>query len=77
MATALQTHELEVTRLSGSLGAEIRGLRLSDAGPDDADAIQSLLSEHRTSTLLSATSSAGSRGTRIYRSTPNGPSFSS
>ncbi len=30
--------QLDVDRLSGSLGAEIRGLRLADATPEDADA---------------------------------------
>ncbi len=46
MATVLQTHALEVIRLSGSLGAEVRGLRLPTAGPADAETIQSLLTEH-------------------------------
>jgi taurine dioxygenase len=40
------TNELQVTRLSGSLGAELRGLRLQDAGPDEAKTIRSLLLEH-------------------------------
>ena len=30
--------QLDVDRLSGSLGAEIRGIRLADATPDDAAA---------------------------------------
>jgi taurine dioxygenase len=46
MATALKADALEVTRLAGSLGAEVRGLRLAAAGPADAETIQSLLTEH-------------------------------
>ncbi len=46
MATALDVNQLDVTRLSGSLGAEVRGLSLADAGPDDVDALRSLLAEH-------------------------------
>jgi taurine dioxygenase len=46
MATALSQRGLDVIRLSGSLGAEIRGLSLSDAGPEDAEAIRALLTEH-------------------------------
>jgi taurine dioxygenase len=38
--------DLEVTRLSGSLGAEIRGIRLTEAGPAEAAVIRSLLLEH-------------------------------
>ncbi|MBM4244082.1 MAG: taurine dioxygenase [Deltaproteobacteria bacterium] len=37
---------LEVTALSGSLGAEIRGIDLAKAGPVDADAILKLIAEH-------------------------------
>jgi taurine dioxygenase len=37
---------LEVARLSGSLGAEVRGIPLAKAGPADADAIRGLLLEH-------------------------------
>ena len=37
---------LEVKRLSGSLGAEIRGVDVAKAGPDDADAILKLIAEH-------------------------------
>jgi taurine dioxygenase len=37
---------LEVVRLSGSLGAEIRGISLGEAGPDEAEEIGSLLMEH-------------------------------
>ncbi len=46
MATAHRADELEITRLTGSLGAEVRGLRLADSGPADAEAILSLISEH-------------------------------
>ncbi len=46
MATALKTGTLDVTRLSGSLGGEVRGLDLRSAGPDDAETILSLLTEH-------------------------------
>jgi taurine dioxygenase len=46
MATALTTETLDVRRLSGSLGAEIRGIPLEKAGPDDAETIRSLLTEH-------------------------------
>jgi taurine dioxygenase len=37
---------LDVARLSGSLGAEIRGISLEKAGPAEADLIRSLLTEH-------------------------------
>jgi hypothetical protein len=37
---------LQVTRLSASLGAEVRGIRLDEAGPAQAAAIRSLLLEH-------------------------------
>lgn len=49
MATAAHghDHELDVRRLSGSLGAEIRGLSLADIGPADVETIQSLLLEHQ------------------------------
>jgi taurine dioxygenase len=40
-------HRLEVTRLTGALGAEIRGIDLEQAGPAEADAIRSLLMEHQ------------------------------
>lgn len=51
MATALDasrsdTSSLDVRRLSGSLGAEVRGLDLREAGPDDAERILSLIHEH-------------------------------
>ena len=37
---------LEVARLSGSLGAEVRGIALGKVGPAEADEIRDLLSEH-------------------------------
>lgn len=37
---------LDVRRLSGSLGAEVRGLSLAKAGPADADRLKALLLEH-------------------------------
>ena len=46
MATAQCVRGLEVTPLSGSLGAEVRGISLATATPPDADAIQSLLMDH-------------------------------
>jgi taurine dioxygenase len=49
MATALETPhspDLDVKRLSGSLGAEVRGLRLTEVGPDEVRAIHGLLNEH-------------------------------
>lgn len=48
MATALDrtAPQLDVRRLSGSLGAEIRGLDLRAAGPDEAQTILDLLYEH-------------------------------
>ena len=46
MATAEHKQDLELTRLSGSLGAEVRGISLAKATPADADAIQSLLMDH-------------------------------
>jgi taurine dioxygenase len=46
MATAQNVDRLEVTRLAGSLGAEIRGISLADATPEDAAQIQALLTEH-------------------------------
>ena len=38
--------ELQATKLSGSLGGEIRGIRLTEAGPVEAATIRSLLLEH-------------------------------
>ncbi len=46
MAPAASARNLEVTRLSGSLGAQIRGISLEKVGPAEADVIQSLLLEH-------------------------------
>ena len=37
---------LDVKRLSGSLGAEVRGLRLTEATPEDAAVVLDLLHEH-------------------------------
>ena len=47
MAAATKMQGLEVIRLSGSLGAEVRGISLEKAGADDADRIHSLLMEHQ------------------------------
>ncbi len=38
--------DLEVVRLSGSLGAEVHGIRLGEVGPAEAKAIEALLIEH-------------------------------
>ncbi len=50
MATAIRESDneraSEVRRLSGSLGAEIRGIRLANANAGDAERIRSLLTEH-------------------------------
>jgi len=46
MATALDSGAREVRRLSGSLGAEVRGISLEAAGPAEADALRALLTEH-------------------------------
>ena len=46
MTIATSVKDLRVARLSGSLGAEIRGISLEQATEADADAIQSLLMEH-------------------------------
>jgi taurine dioxygenase len=46
MSTATSATGLEIARLSGSLGAEIRGISLQKAGPAEADAIHALLMEH-------------------------------
>ncbi|MCA9501518.1 MAG: TauD/TfdA family dioxygenase [Spirochaetaceae bacterium] len=46
MAMALRAADMEVRRLSGSLGAEVRGIRLASADASDAAAIRSLLLEH-------------------------------
>ena len=47
MATAAQpTEGVDVARLSGSLGAEIRGIELRAAGPAEAETILGLLAQH-------------------------------
>jgi taurine dioxygenase len=38
--------KLEVARLAGSLGAEVRGIRLAEVGPVEAGAIRELLHQH-------------------------------
>ena len=47
MAVAETLQGLDIRRLSGSLGAEIRGLSLVSAGPEEAERIESLLMEHQ------------------------------
>ncbi|MDH3685027.1 MAG: TauD/TfdA family dioxygenase [Myxococcales bacterium] len=47
MATAATVPGLEVQRLSGSLGAEVRGISLAEVGPTEADDIRALLLEHQ------------------------------
>jgi alpha-ketoglutarate-dependent taurine dioxygenase len=47
MANAVHLPKLDVSRLSGSLGAEIQGISLAQAASADADAIESLLMEHQ------------------------------
>ena len=39
--------DYQVMRLSGSLGAEIRGLSLKAVGPEEAETVRSLLIEHQ------------------------------
>jgi taurine dioxygenase len=46
MVTAIQKDPFDVQRLSGSLGAEVRGISLAGAGPSEAEQIRSLLAEH-------------------------------
>ena len=46
MATATNVEQLQVTRLSGSLGAEVRGIALERATAADAATIRQLLTEH-------------------------------
>jgi taurine dioxygenase len=47
MAVAEHEMSLDIRRVSGSLGAEIRGLSLADAGPEEAVQIESLLIAHQ------------------------------
>jgi taurine dioxygenase len=47
MGTAAHSPQLEVDRLSGSLGAEVRGIALKEAGAAEAEGILSLLMEHQ------------------------------
>ena len=47
MAAATNLEGLDVKRLSGSLGAEVRGISLDKAGAADADRIRSLLMDHQ------------------------------
>jgi taurine dioxygenase len=46
MGEKKQNTDLMVTRLSGSLGARIEGIRLTEAGPAEAKRIRELLLEH-------------------------------
>ncbi len=46
MAMPASAQSLEINKLSGSLGAEIRGLSLEKVGRSEADAIRTLLTEH-------------------------------
>ena len=46
MGAAKIVSELDVTKLSGSLGAEIQGIRLSEVDASQVDLIRSLLREH-------------------------------
>ena len=46
MATAAQPTGLDVARLTGSLGAEVRGIDLTKAGAPEAETILDLLSQH-------------------------------
>jgi len=46
METAKSVKGLEVHRLSGSLGAEVRGISLDEATAADADVLRSLMHEH-------------------------------
>ncbi len=47
MAVAESFAGLDIARLSGSLGAEVRGLSLDGAGSEEARQIESLLMEHQ------------------------------
>ncbi|MDJ0788402.1 MAG: TauD/TfdA family dioxygenase [Myxococcota bacterium] len=49
MASAIDSNvgkDWDVRRLTGALGAEVRGLDLEKAGPAEADAIRDLMAEH-------------------------------
>lgn len=46
MEAEIKPKNLEILPLSGSLGAEVRGLALAQAGPSDARVLRSLLLEH-------------------------------
>ncbi len=46
MSAAFDASKLEVTRLAGALGAEVRGLQIARASDDDVQGIKSLLLEH-------------------------------
>ena len=46
MATRLQTNQYEVLQVSPSLGAEVRGIVLADAGAAEVDEILDLLHQH-------------------------------
>jgi taurine dioxygenase len=46
VATASGPGPLDIVRLTGSLGAEVRGTDLTKAGPEEAEAILELLAEH-------------------------------
>jgi taurine dioxygenase len=46
MQAAIDLKGLEISPLWGSLGAEIRGISLAEAGPADVDAVRSLLIDH-------------------------------
>ena len=47
MVAATDAQGLDVERVSGSLGAEVRGIALDKAGPEDAERILSLLMDHQ------------------------------
>jgi taurine dioxygenase len=46
MLDEIEASNLSVTRLAGALGAEVRGLDLASAGPEEVAVIQGLLLEH-------------------------------
>jgi taurine dioxygenase len=47
MAVAEKLQRLDVRRLSGSLGAEVRGISLAESGPREVERIESLLMQHQ------------------------------